>query len=527
SYDLNGIDMIDANLGFAVGDNGRIIEWDGSSWSTISSPTSYDLNGIDMIDANLGFAVGDNGRIIEWDGSSWSTISSPTGYDLRSIAMYNSTLGFAVGSSGRIVVWDGSSWTVDQSPTWSTLYGVSFSHDSLAFAVGSSGRILRWDSVLACNGTDTTGTFSCNGNSDDCDTAACNCASENAIYSAGRAHSEVDAIVHAIGFGPVEDCTLANTTLQGIANAGNGTYYHSSDPEELLEIYESLAHTIINQSFVGQITVITGNVSTILYPDSYLEFHYSPELPTLGYREIEIPIETARFPSCQGSFEIPAQFNVSEIRVTSYSADYWTDNVSVLSSATGGTYLQTFRLSDFGATYQELGDPFSIQFSPSYVRNNETNSIYVGTGLSPGNASGTCSSNNRAIYTARFMASVPYGPVLSTLAGRNVTVFYDLDHDGISDGVSYVSYGEDLPDYDPTPVTVSELDTANNALDEAFIRLLDTLNFIIPPGNSGISGSSTNPVDVQLSEEVGIQTNSLSDVPYMWGPVDMGVAIWR
>jgi len=527
SRTLRGMDMYDENLGFAVGDNGRIIEWDGSSWSIASSPTSYSLRGVSILSSTFAIAVGDYGRIIEWDGSSWSIASSPTSYTLRGIEVYNTTLAFAVGSSGRIVKWDGSSWSTEASPTGSTLYGVSFAADNLAFAVGSSGRIIRWDSDLSCNGTSTIGTYSCGGGAGDCNTAACECASNNAVYSSGRAASNLNATVYSIGFGPVDTCALANTTLQGIADAGNGTYYHSSDPEELMEIYQALAHTIINQSFSGQITMITGNMSSELFPDSYIEFNFTPELPTLGYREIGVQVETPRFASCQGGFSIPGQFNVSEIKATSYSADYWTDNVSFLSSATGGSYLQVFKLSDFGATYQDLGDPFIVQFSPTHTSSNETNSIYISTGAGPFNSSPSCSEDNRVIYTARFAASVSYGPVLPAMEGHNVTVYYDLDHDGLSDGQSYVSYGEDLPGFDPAPVDVSQLDTTNNALDEAFMRLLDRLNFIVPAGNSGLSGSATNPVDVQLSEEVSIQTNSLSEVPYMWGPVDMGVALWR
>ncbi|MFA6035662.1 MAG: hypothetical protein WC759_01770, partial [Candidatus Micrarchaeia archaeon] len=387
--------------------------------------------------------------------------------------------------------------------------------------------IVRWDSAVQCNGTSTSGTQVCGGTSNDCDTGACTCASNNAIFSAGRAHDDLDVTVHTIGFGPVDTCSIANVTLRNAAIAGNGSYFYSSDPAQLLEIYRLLAHTILNQSFSHQLTVITGNVSTELFPDSYIEFNYTPEMPALGYREINVPMETPRFSSCEGSFFIPAQFNVSDIRVTSYSADYWTDNVSVQSDATGGAYQQVFRLSDYSSDYRDLGDPFVVQFPASTLTSNRTNNAYISTGLGPENSSGTCSTDNRAIYNARFTASVPYGPVLPSLLGHNVTVYYDLDHDGISDGVSYVSYGATLPGYDATPVEVSSLDTSGNALDESFVRLLDKLNFVVPAGNSGLPGTSNNPIDVQLSEEVSVQVTSLSEVPYMWGPVDMGIAIWR
>jgi len=527
SSNLNAIDMYSSSLGFAVGQTGRIIKWNGSVWSTLSSPTSQQLYGISMLSPTLGFAVGASGRIIKWDGSSWSTMSSPVSDTLRGIEMYNSTLGFAVGANGRIIVWNGTDWDSDTSPVGNTLYGVSFSAGNLSFATGSNGDIIRWDSAVQCNGISTSGTPVCGGTSADCDTGACTCASTNAIFSAARAHNDLNATVHTIGFGPVNTCSIANTTLLLSAEAGNGSYFYSSDPAQLMEIYRLLAQFIINQSFSGQITIVTGNVSTELFPDSYFEFNFTPETPALGYREINVPMETPRFSTCEGSFFIPAQFNVSDIRVTSYSTDYWTDNVSVLSDATGGVYQQVFRLADYSSNYQTLGDPFMVQFRASRVTSNRTNYVYVSTGLGPGNTSATCSADNRAIYNARFTASVPYGPVLPSLFGHNVTVYYDLDHDGISDGVSYVSYGATLPGYNSTPVDVSSLDTSGNALDESFVRLLEKLNFVVPAGNSGLAGSSNNPIDVQLSEEVSVQVTSLSEVPYMWGPVDMGITVWR
>ena len=111
--------------------------------------------------------------------------------------------------------------------------------------------------------------------------------------------------------------------------------------------------------------------------------------------------------------------------------------------------------------------------------------------------------------------------------GRNVTVYYDTDHDGISENFSYVTYGENLPNFDPTPVLVTDLEPDNYALDDAFIRLLDLLNFIVPPGNSGLSGTATNPIDIAISGSVGIQATSSGEVPYMWGPAEMGVMVWR
>ena len=77
-----------ASDGWAVGEGGTIVRWDGSSWSTVTpSPTDYGLVSVDMVSASDGWAVGWAGMIHRWDGSSWSTVTSPTGYDLWSVDM--------------------------------------------------------------------------------------------------------------------------------------------------------------------------------------------------------------------------------------------------------------------------------------------------------------------------------------------------------------------------------------------------------------------------------------------------------
>jgi hypothetical protein len=55
----------DANNAWAVGYNGTILKWNGSSWSSQSSGTTQDLYGVWGSDANNVWAVGYNGTIIK------------------------------------------------------------------------------------------------------------------------------------------------------------------------------------------------------------------------------------------------------------------------------------------------------------------------------------------------------------------------------------------------------------------------------------------------------------------------------
>ena len=58
---------------YAVGENGTIIHFDGTTWTTTGSPTSEDLYGIWGSSGTDIFAVGDNATIVHYNGS-WTGI---------------------------------------------------------------------------------------------------------------------------------------------------------------------------------------------------------------------------------------------------------------------------------------------------------------------------------------------------------------------------------------------------------------------------------------------------------------------
>jgi len=77
------------------------------------------------------------------NGSSFSTVTSPTANDLRGVTFGNNTF-VAVGDSGNIVrsTDNGSSWENATSPTANGLYGVTFGNNTFV-GVGLSGNIIR------------------------------------------------------------------------------------------------------------------------------------------------------------------------------------------------------------------------------------------------------------------------------------------------------------------------------------------------------------------------------------------------
>lgn len=158
NVDLNAVQVIDSNnsgsgnIGFAVGTSGRILKYNGTSWTQDSSPTTNNLFGVYIVSASEAWAVGASGRIVKWNGSTWSNFTSPTTAQLNAVYMLDSDasgtaeFGFAVGNGGVIISYNGTSWSTKTSSTTSNLNGVGIYNTSDdAWAVGDNGVVLHWD----------------------------------------------------------------------------------------------------------------------------------------------------------------------------------------------------------------------------------------------------------------------------------------------------------------------------------------------------------------------------------------------
>jgi hypothetical protein len=69
--------MLSATDGWAVGQGGTIMHWDGSAWTLMPSPAREALYAVDAVSAADAWAVGDGEVILHWDGGSWSQIAVP------------------------------------------------------------------------------------------------------------------------------------------------------------------------------------------------------------------------------------------------------------------------------------------------------------------------------------------------------------------------------------------------------------------------------------------------------------------
>jgi len=101
--DMNEVHCTDTNNCWAVGTNGAIMQWNGTNWRKVTSPTTEDLNSVFMISATNGWAVGNqdgNELILRWDGTTWSRLgpfASVADRNLNSVYMVSATEVWIVG----------------------------------------------------------------------------------------------------------------------------------------------------------------------------------------------------------------------------------------------------------------------------------------------------------------------------------------------------------------------------------------------------------------------------------------------
>ncbi len=316
--------------------------------------------------------------------------------------------------------------------------------------------------------------------------------------------------IYTIAFGT----NIDNSTLISIANCTGGKFYQSSNYTGLISIYRSIGQEALNVSFIQQVVNITGVGDSMLYRNSYIDYQYVKDGPQAEYQEIQIDQETSRFSSCNGVFLVPPQLRLIDAKVTSYSSSFWTSFVAL-----NYTNATVFNISEFGGNLTWLGDPFKIQVPTRFVA--VANNITVRISDNASSPSSNCSTSNRFVYIGTLKASVPFGDIFSKASGGKVVIYYDSDYDGVVDGNATISLGSNLPGFNQTIRTADQLDNQTNALDNALVRLLYSLDF---NQTSGISGTATNPINVPLSN-IDINTVITGGVPYPWGPLDVKLSV--
>lgn len=138
---LNAVDLVTADIGYAVGNTGCIMKTynGGTDWIEKNSTTTDDLHAVAFIDADTGWAGGDNGVIVKTDGTSGATwtrqVTGVTDGYIVDLFFLDANKGWAADEAGRIfrTVDGGTTWAYTDVPG-ADFSAVWFVSDTLGFA---------------------------------------------------------------------------------------------------------------------------------------------------------------------------------------------------------------------------------------------------------------------------------------------------------------------------------------------------------------------------------------------------------
>jgi photosystem II stability/assembly factor-like uncharacterized protein len=151
SNDLNSVDFTDANNGWAVGRQGKVIHTTngGTSWTEQNSSTTEDLNKIFMVSNSVGYAVGNKGIVLKYTGIFWVKVDINYTQTMMGVYFLDANTGWVSGDWGRIMKTTdgGQNWTTEMNNSiytnqFNDLYMFS---ETEGWAVGSFGRVLKYN----------------------------------------------------------------------------------------------------------------------------------------------------------------------------------------------------------------------------------------------------------------------------------------------------------------------------------------------------------------------------------------------
>ncbi|MEM4260440.1 MAG: hypothetical protein QXG00_04345 [Candidatus Woesearchaeota archaeon] len=324
-------------------------------------------------------------------------------------------------------------------------------------------------------------------------------------------HNYYNVSIYTVAFG-IGTSLYATRMLNKSASCDNSSHFYlANNVSGLADIYQDIADSILNSFSTreSQIIIVSGGnyEESILYPDSYIEYNYTPLVNSPDVNEIELVIETPKFNNCTPVVDIPGGVRVIDSKIVSYSGQHWTDFVSI-------NGVEVYNLSKYdNESYIRLGDPFIVQIPPTNLLIPGQNYLNLRIGDSP-LVSTNCSTNNSFIYTILVNSSTSRSTVLPSKEGCNWTIeSEDFVNKTFSIPTSYSGNRQcnftnmsHVNSYDP-----------NNAYDVSVYEILRQLDF----DNDG-------RIIVNLEQEdLEVIVLLVSGLPYQWGPSVIEAKVWH
>jgi hypothetical protein len=147
---LRGVWGPSPGIAFAVGENGRVLRWNDTSWTLLDTVRTLTTNTLESVwgpSATRLFVVGANGAALRLTAAGWTRDSTPTRNTLFGVWGASASEVWAVGANGTILRWNDTVWTSVASGTTDALRAISGASADSVWAVGDRGRVLRFDGL--------------------------------------------------------------------------------------------------------------------------------------------------------------------------------------------------------------------------------------------------------------------------------------------------------------------------------------------------------------------------------------------
>jgi photosystem II stability/assembly factor-like uncharacterized protein len=151
---LNDVDGLSSTDMWAVGNSGWILHGTGAGvWTPVSAvPTSRDLLAVRAIAWNDVIAVGRDGIVVRWNGTTW-TSDTPTSEDLHDIFVVSASDFFVCGDHGTVLRYTASTWSsYHRTGTSACLTGIWGTSATDLWAVGEHSTCIHYTGGVSALG---------------------------------------------------------------------------------------------------------------------------------------------------------------------------------------------------------------------------------------------------------------------------------------------------------------------------------------------------------------------------------------
>jgi hypothetical protein len=142
--DLSVVSMVNAEEGWAMGKNGRILHYNSGRWQAYPSPTENGLGFITMVSVEEGWAMGANSTILHYQNGVWELVSEAKPYNrLTDVDWLDNGEGWAVGSS-TVLQYVAGEWQPVDIPPGTSALAIDMVSPEEGWTVSVGGTILHY-----------------------------------------------------------------------------------------------------------------------------------------------------------------------------------------------------------------------------------------------------------------------------------------------------------------------------------------------------------------------------------------------